>query len=490
MTSKIAYRSFKNFKRCSDEANFPLLITTISPERWSHDLGNELHFGRSEPKRNVANKRAWHRAERYAQCGGGILKSIRCISVTILFLATQLAAQANKPEHYTVIQLGSLGGTSFESGNMTINDRSWVDSASNLPGDMNHHAFVWIKGQMTDLGTLGGPNSNIGQMNDRGDVTVGGADTGIPDPFGEDWCGFGTNQICLSFIWNNGVRTLIPTLGGNNADVADIDSSGQLILGFAETTFHDPTCIPPQTLGIEAFLWNRRTNNIQVLPPLAGDSITAAFDMNDNGEVAGTSGICTTGIAPSSALHAVIWRNGVPIDLGNLGGNASNVAFDLNNHGQVVGISTLSDNATVHTFLWQDEQITDLGTLPGDTFSFDGNINDKGQVPIQSCDINFNCRAAIWQDGVMTDMNTLVPSGTPLYLVVAGWVNSRGQIVGGAVDQNGDLVPFLATPVDDANANVAVSEQATSSPRMLPENVRKALRRTAFRRFRSVATGQ
>jgi probable HAF family extracellular repeat protein len=415
---------------------------------------------------------------------------IGCITAAILLLGTRVAAQASRPQHYTVVQLGSLGGTSFQGGDITINNRGWVDGASNLAGDQNHHAFLWINGQMTDLGTLGGPNSSVGQLNDRGDVTVGGADTGIPDPFGEDWCGFGTNQICLSFIWNNGVRTLIPTLGGNNGEVADIDSSGQLILGFAETTFHDPTCIPPQILGFEAFLWNRLTNNIQVLPPLAGDSSTAAFDMNDNGDVAGTSGICTTGIAPSSALHAVIWRNGVPIDLGDLGGNASNVAFNVNNRGQVVGISTLADNTTVHAFIWQNGIMTDLGTLPGDTFSFNGSINDKGQVTIQSCDINFNCRAAIWEDGVMTDLNSLIPPGSPLFLVLANWVNSRGQIVGAALDQTGNLVPFLATPVDDANANVAASEQTTSSPRMLPENARKTLWRTAFRRFRSVSTSK
>jgi probable HAF family extracellular repeat protein len=36
-------------------------------------------------------------------------------------------------------------------------------------------------------------------------------------------------------------------------------------------------------------------------------------------------------------------------------------------------------------------------------------INDQGHVIVQSCDINFNCRAALWQDGVMTDLNTLTP---------------------------------------------------------------------------------
>jgi probable HAF family extracellular repeat protein len=354
------------------------------------------------------------------------------LTITVLLLFPPVQAQNTPPTRYTVISLGSLGGTSFESGDIVINNRGWVDGASNLPGDQNHHAFLWRDGQITDLATLGGPNSNAGGANDRGDVTVGGADTGIPDPFGEDWCGFGTHQICRSFVWYKGTRTLIPTLGGNNGDVSSINSSGQLVLGFAETLIHDPTCIAPEVLGFEAFLWNSRTNVIQTLPPLVGDSISAAFDMNDNGQVVGASGICGTGLSASSVLHAVLWRNGIPTDLGNLGGNVSNVAFGVNNRGQAVGISTLADNMTVHAFIWQEGVIKDLGTLAGDAISFSGNINDKGQVPIQSCDINFNCRAAIWQDGVMTDMNTLIPPDTPLYLVLAGSVNSRGQIAGGA----------------------------------------------------------
>ena len=55
---------------------------------------------------------------------------------------------------------------------------------------------------MLDLGTLGGPHANVGGMNDHGIVTVGGSDTGTPDPLGEDFCGYGTHQTCLSFIWD------------------------------------------------------------------------------------------------------------------------------------------------------------------------------------------------------------------------------------------------------------------------------------------------
>lgn len=132
--------------------------------------------------------------------------------------------------------------------------------------------------------------------------------------------------------------------------------------------------------------------------------------------------------------------------------------------------------------------MTDMGTLPGDSFSIVGNINDKGQVPIQSCDINFNCRAAIWQDGVMTDLNTLIPSDTGLFLVQASWINSRGQIVGGALDAKGDLVPFLATPVPThANADAAVQKQnSQSNRRILPESIRTTLsQRAGLGRFRT-----
>jgi probable HAF family extracellular repeat protein len=423
----------------------------------------------------------------------------RCIAAMTLFATlakpSGLAAQIEKPQRYTVINLGSLGGTSCcgisAPGDVIINDRGWVDGTSNLAGDLNFHPFLWINGQLRDLGTLGGPNASAGGMNDLGDVTVGGADTTTPDPLGENWCGFGTGLICRSFVWHNGRRMLVPTLGGNNGDVSTITNAG-LVLGFAETADHDVTCVSPQVLGFEAFVWDPDQSKIRVLPPLPGDTATAAFAINEHGDVAGFSGICGGGVVPASALHAVIWKRGLPTDLGSLGGSHSIAAFSINNDGRVVGASDLSGDATAHAFLWSEEQgMQDLGTLPGDIFSIANSINDNGQVAAESCDVNFNCRAAVWQNGVMTDLNTLIPADAHLFLLLANSINSRGQIVGAAFDKSTNaIVPFLATP-SAAGAEMEVrpsAPQFSGSPNSnvtLPTEVRQLLKqRLHFGRFR------
>ena len=72
------------------------------------------------------------------------------------------------PPHYRVFQLGSLGG-SISSGN-TINNLGWAMGSSNLTGNSSEHATLWLFRLPINLGTLGGPNSNIGWpvKNDHG----------------------------------------------------------------------------------------------------------------------------------------------------------------------------------------------------------------------------------------------------------------------------------------------------------------------------------
>jgi probable HAF family extracellular repeat protein len=116
--------------------------------------------------------------------------------------------------------------------------------------------------------------------------------------------------------------------------------------------------------------------------------------------------------------------------------------------------------------------MADLGTLPGDFSSVAFGINDEGQVVGQSCDINFNCRAFLWQNGVMTDLNSLIPTALRLSLVLIDGsdINSGGEIAGTVSYPTGVVHGFLAIPTGEVANPV-------ESPRLnLPDNVRRFLR--------------
>ncbi|MBV8197507.1 MAG: hypothetical protein JO263_05200 [Candidatus Eremiobacteraeota bacterium] len=397
------------------------------------------------------------------------------------------ATQLHRSIYYVVQNLGSFGGTGCCLV-VTNNDRGWVDGTSNLPGDKNFHPFVWRGHGLKDLGTLGGPNASVGGMNDRGDVTVGGADTGKPDPLGEDFCGFGTHQICLSFIWRNGKRTLIPTLGGNNNDVNTVNNRG-LVLAVAETAVH-ATCRSPQVLKYQGFTWELETHKIHRLLPLKGDEISEAFNMNERGDAVGYSGICGAGEGDIYAQnHAALWRDGKPIDLGSLGGTIANAATGINDRDQISGTSALHGDTTAHAFMWERGAMKDLGTLPGDHLSFAGNINAAGDVPMQSCKSVAvpKCRAALWQDGVITDLNTLVHQRSSLFLIGASWVNDHGDIVGTALDRaTGAQVPFLATRCDPDAALPDACTQAAHDLQIIGTRRDMTLPETSDRRIRAL----
>ena len=138
------------------------------------------------------------------------------------------------------------------------------------------------------------------------------------------------------------------------------------------------------------------------------------------------------------------------VNLGNLGGTGQfggNAALAINNQGQVIGQSDLPGDTANHAFLWQKGVMTDLGTLPGDFLSGPQAINDKGAVVGLSIDSDFNLRAFLWQNGVMTDLNSLVGSNpAKLKLQLAEGINSRGEIIGFAVNSAGETHAYLATP--------------------------------------------
>jgi probable HAF family extracellular repeat protein len=386
----------------------------------------------------------------------------------VLAVAVPLGAQdqqgSDGPALYRVINLGNPLGGSSSAGN-AMNNLGWSMGVANLPGDTTQHAELWLRGLHLDLGTLGGPNSAVifANHSDRGQI-VGISETADIDPLMETWSCAGaffptvTHHICLGFVWQNGVMTALPTLGGHNGVASSANNLGQVV-GWAETAVNDPTCVLPQVQQFEAVIWGPGKDQIQQLSPLGEDPDSAATAINDKGQVVGISGICQNAVGAFSAKHAVLWQDGQPTDLGNIGGHGWNTPTFINNHGQIVGFANASGdlvNAQLalkfHAFLWtKDRGMRDLGTLPGDAISEALGINEAGQVVGVSYGPGFSHpRAFLWQNDVMTDLNSLVPAGSTLTLQVAGDISDRGEITGAAFDSNTNTNPaFLAIPRRD-----------------------------------------
>lgn len=85
-----------------------------------------------------------------------------------------------------------------------------------------------------------------------------------------------------------------------------------------------------------------------------------------------------------------------------------------------------------------------------------------------SLDPHFNPRAFVRQNGVLTDLNSLTVADTPLYLLLACSVNSRGEIVGLAADSAGEFHAYIASPSN--------TSQGMARPIVLPESARKQVR--------------
>jgi probable HAF family extracellular repeat protein len=402
------------------------------------------------------------------------------LSLALAMLAAPVCSLAQAPK-YTIVDLGPVGpswsqGQPFVvSGNGLVSGETVLANPIN-PSEWVSHAVVWEGTNMKviTIPGLGGPNSVAFGVNVRGQA-AGQADTETPDPNGEDFCGSAalglthSGNTCVPFLSQNGATVGLPRLrnragteGSNGAALQVNDFS--MVAGTSENGEVDSTCpgatVSPQTIEFKPVIWTRlfpwSPMHIQELPTVDDDPDGIAFAINDLGQAVGASGNCgpfnvieQNNLTP---LHAVLWRNGNAVDLGNLGGDgkfAGIYATGLNLDGQVVGTSDTAGDASFHGFLWQQGHITDLGTLPGDAYSSAIAISNDGLALGVSVSASFSPRAALWRNGTATDLNTLVPQDTALYLESACSINDKGEIIGFAALKSNpsESHAYLAKPV-------------------------------------------
>ncbi len=393
-----------------------------------------------------------------------------CCGGATLALA-QAPAKAKPKAQYNVSNLASFLGATSSGGN-SINDQSWVAGYSRLP-DRNRHATLWRNSLLTDLGTLGGPNSSVTwNVKNTAGIIVGISQTADPQLLGESWSSAAfystpknTGYINLGFVWqNNQMRGLPNFPGGNNGFATGANNLGQVV-GWAETGFHDPTCCCQSEPGHQVLqflpaVWDLGSGDqIHDLPLIPGDTSGAATAINDNGQIVGISGICDQAVGRHTAKHAVLWENGTVTDIyPNAPAPWWNTPTAINQHGDIVGFA--GDPADVegnilHAFIWtKDNGIKALkplrGRVPEHVDSEAYGINEAGQVVGVSCAADgVDCRAVIWDHGVYpTDLNDL-KGGYSAHLETAKDINDKGEITGRAIIDpvTGARTAYLAVPV-------------------------------------------
>ncbi len=86
----------------------------------------------------------------------------------------------------------------------------------------------------------------------------------------------------------------------------------------------------------------------------------------------------------------------------------------------------------------------------------------------------------------MSDLNTLIPSDSPLFLVIACSINASGEIIGIGINQTtGEMHGYVATPRTGNAGHASLSAVPEEvSPMIIPERTRSLLeQQLRFGRF-------
>ncbi|HET6181351.1 MAG TPA: hypothetical protein VFE61_30815 [Candidatus Sulfotelmatobacter sp.] len=296
-------------------------------------------------------------------------------------------------------------------------------------------AVLWKDGEIQDLGTLGGNHSLAIAINDRGQV-VGFAQDRTPDPFSLLYfiAGNLTNGTqTRGFLWQKGHMQDLGTLGGPDTQAFGLNEHGQAIgISYINSTPNPITGVP----AAAPFLWTEERGMIDL--GTLGGVWGGAGSLNNQGQVLGTSslaadpGACLISMgSPSPTCHPFLWDDGKLTDLAaeTIGGSPES-ANALNDAGEVVGTAAFPDRPFFDAYLWRKGVATDLGAVDDDCFSEAFAINSRSQIVGQSFSCASNlARPFLWENGSIVDLNALASSKN-LQLVEAFAINDRGEIGG------------------------------------------------------------
>ena len=326
---------------------------------------------------------------------------IKKMLLVLLAAVLPLSAQSQS-DPYRFIELGPLD-EAVQSYPLDINNRGQVVGRSGGWNSSECNAVLWENSIPTDLGPLDEADcSEARAINNLGQI-VGFSGTSVS----------GRHYAVHAVLWDNGTITdLLMPPGDETALASGINDRGQIIGAGAGDGQYGLLWDNGTITKLEAIeiWWDPTASQYGRLGPFA-----AAYGINNRGQIVGVSTTLT-------GVHAVLWENGIPTDLGTLDGHNYSEAFGINERGQIMGISGVwADGCNAglcSAVLWENGTIMDLG-IPMSPAGLPYGINNSGQIVFTSSD-----RAVLWDKGTTTELGWGVAYGN----------NDRGQIVGRSDD--------------------------------------------------------
>ena len=313
----------------------------------------------------------------------------------------------------------------------------YVDCAEN-----GHSVIWWADGTETELPPSregGGPGGVA--INDSGEVA---GSLSISNPVA-------THR---AFLYSGGVTLNLGVLPGTNhnwSEAYGISNSG-IVCGFSMNDVSGP---------VTAFMWQNGVMSPLKLP-MGPTSI--ATDISDNERICGWMGL-----SPGFSAHGFIYdlKTQEVIDLGAPpSGAAGYDPRSINNHDDVCGIVYHPMPPPLYVlkqaFLWSEGTMIELGAFPGFNGSVAFALNDsKVVIGYTELDSIFAGPPFVWRNGIMYDLNDLIPKDLNVEVSTPWDINNAGQIAANgrtldSISQIGLRLTPLPSPIGDFNCDAVI----------------------------------